>query len=109
VTFTRGDRQHRVELKSQKQYEAGGFRVEIDQGVARVYRFFPLSSEEPAWNQVAGSPYHLPALDFELANPQSYLSQCVYVYELISGRRDLRDALTGHGVNASPLRSIPAR
>jgi len=44
-----------------------------------------------------------------LANPQSYLSQCVYVYELISGRRDLRDALTGHGVNASPLRSIPAR
>lgn len=77
-----------------KRYEAQGYRVEIDRSLAKVYRFTPERGRQPHWSQVLGSPYHLPAPDFELKNPTSYLTLAVHFYELTTGRPDLRDAIT---------------
>ena len=77
-----------------KRYEAHGYRVEIEKSLARVYQFLPKGDRQPDWCQVRESPYHLPVLDFELENSPNQLSHAVYIYELTTGRSDLRDAVT---------------
>lgn len=77
-----------------KRYEVENYRVDVDRGLARVFRFISKRDEQPHWIQVQGSPYHLPVLDFELSNPASHLTAAVAVYELTTGRTDLRYAIS---------------
>jgi hypothetical protein len=74
-------------------FEALGYRVKIENGLARVYRNIAIGGAA-RWKQVAESPYHLPVLELELGNPRSSLSMVVQAYELATGRTDLRDAIT---------------
>lgn len=76
-----------------KRYEAGGHRVEIEGGLARVYKFIPQVAGGPRWEQIMDSPYRLPVPEGELIS-SSAIRLAVHEYELATGGLELRDALT---------------